>query len=159
MWLSIILLIAGMIAIFLEIFIPAGGVIGIIGAGCMIGGIVNAYLNIGSLEGTILLVSALVATPVFIALALKVFPHTYFGKKLILDKTLSREEGYSASEEKKYSLLAGQEGIALSPLRPSGMVKIRDSKYSVVTSGEFIAKDAKVRVIQVEGNRIIVREV
>jgi membrane-bound serine protease (ClpP class) len=44
-------------------------------------------------------------------------------------------------------------------MRPSGTALIEDERIDVVTEGTFIAKDQKVKVIKVEGSRVVVREI
>lgn len=44
-------------------------------------------------------------------------------------------------------------------LRPSGTVQIGDRRIDVITEGEFIPKGTKVKVIKVEGFRIVVARV
>jgi membrane-bound serine protease (ClpP class) len=55
--------------------------------------------------------------------------------------------------------LVGQEGRALTILRPSGKAKFGDSVYSVETEGEFVPQGAPVRVMYVRGNRIVVKAI
>jgi len=55
--------------------------------------------------------------------------------------------------------LVGQEGKALTILRPSGKAKIGDTVYSVETEGEFVPQGTPVRVVQVRGNRITVKAI
>lgn len=64
------------------------------------------------------------------------------------------QKGYTAPEDR--SALAGKEGIALSPLRPVGTALIEGNRVDVVTEGDFIEKDTPIRVIGVEGTRVIV---
>jgi membrane-bound serine protease (ClpP class) len=51
---------------------------------------------------------------------------------------------------------AGDRGVALSYLRPSGKALIHDDLFDVVTEGEFMEKDTPIVVSAVKGNRIIV---
>jgi membrane-bound serine protease (ClpP class) len=53
--------------------------------------------------------------------------------------------------------LLGKEGQAHTNLRPAGIVEIDGKRFDVVTSGEPIDKGGRVRVVKVEGNRIVVR--
>jgi membrane-bound serine protease (ClpP class) len=57
-----------------------------------------------------------------------------------------------------YPELEGKSGTAVTPLRPSGTVRIEGRRYSAVTDGEFIEKDDTVTVKKTEGNRIEVRK-
>ena len=52
----------------------------------------------------------------------------------------------------------GDEGISLSPLRPSGNARIAHHRVTVVTRGELIDAQRKIKVITIEGNSIIVQE-
>jgi membrane-bound serine protease (ClpP class) len=50
----------------------------------------------------------------------------------------------------------GDIGIATTLLRPSGKVKIKDEIFDVVTEGEFIKRGTPVKILEINGNRIIV---
>ena len=69
---------------------------------------------------------------------------------------LTSDQGYNSAVERKD--LIGKTGIALTPLRPSGTVQVDGERIDVVSAGEFIAKDQKVVVHEVEGTRIVVRK-
>ncbi len=51
----------------------------------------------------------------------------------------------------------GQVGVAVTLMRPAGILEIGTQRYDVVTEGDFVEPGAKVRVIQVKGNRIVVQ--
>ena len=53
----------------------------------------------------------------------------------------------------------GDWGLAESPLRPAGKVAFGEEDVDVVTDGSFVDKGKQVRVLQVSGNRIVVREI
>jgi membrane-bound serine protease (ClpP class) len=50
-------------------------------------------------------------------------------------------------------------GTALTQLRPSGTANINGQRVDVVTEGDLIERGAKIKVVAVEGARIVVREV
>jgi membrane-bound serine protease (ClpP class) len=50
----------------------------------------------------------------------------------------------------------GDRGTAMTFLRPSGKVNIKDEFFDVITEGEFIEKGTPVRILEIKGNRIIV---
>ena len=156
-WVSILLLAIGFAAIFLELFVPAGGLVGLGGVVSMVVAIVLAFVHHGSTEGTLLLIAAMIGTPITLVIAFKIFPHTWVGKRLILKQSEVSEEGFTSSSVDQYTAILGKEGLTISMLRPSGMVRVGDSKYSVVTEGDLIEENTRVKVIAVEGNRIVVR--
>lgn len=157
-WVPILLFIVGFIALFLELFVPAVGMIGAVGIICMIVATVLGYRNFGNTMGSLFLTGALIGTPAMIIIGLKLFPKTFVGKKLILAFSERQEEGFTSHTTEIYEALEGKEGMAITNLRPSGMVMIDEKKYSVVTSGELIPRGERVKVIKVEGNRIVVRK-
>ncbi|MCH5377906.1 MAG: hypothetical protein JJ992_28450, partial [Planctomycetes bacterium] len=53
----------------------------------------------------------------------------------------------------------GEEGQAISPLRPSGKMQIGDAMVDVVTEGEFVEAGSRVQVIAKQGTRVVVRPV
>jgi len=83
-------------------------------------------------------------------------PRTTFWRKLTLQEEQKREEGYVASKD--YHTYIGKTGIALSPLRPAGLGQFGDERLDVVTEGEFIEQNAPIKIIRVEGYRLVVRE-
>jgi len=157
-WILAGLALIGLLAILLEGFLPAGGLIGIGGGLCLIAVIVLAFLKIGTIAGGVSLGSLAVLAPLAFYLGFKRFPQSSMGRSLVLSDRQAGETGYASYTPKLYQDLLGAEGVSFTSLRPSGMVKIGGRKYSAVTSGEYVEKDALVRVVEVHGSRIVVRE-
>ena len=55
--------------------------------------------------------------------------------------------------------LLGAVGISMTVLRPAGTVRFGDEFVDVVTDGSYIPAGTRVQVFEVEGNRIVVKEV
>jgi membrane-bound serine protease (ClpP class) len=55
--------------------------------------------------------------------------------------------------------MLGAVGITVTVLRPAGSVQFGDAYMDVVSDGSFIPVGSRVQVIEVESNRIVVREV
>ncbi len=159
LWLVLGLILVGLLAVIVEMFVPAGGLIGIAGLGCYIAGIVLTFRNFNPTTGFIMLALTVVAAPVFFVLAFRIFPRTFMGKRLILKNSQLSGSGYTSYTSEKYTDLVGQEGVALTMLRPSGVIRIDEKKYSVVTSGEYIEPGDAVKISIVEGSRIVVRKI
>ncbi|MFO8065899.1 MAG: NfeD family protein [Spirochaetota bacterium] len=157
LWGSFLLIAVGLVAIFAELLIPAFGIIGIAGLGSVIAAVAFAYNEHGEGLGTLVLAVALVTTPLALFLGLKYFPRTFIGKKLILNDSFDSSSGYTSYTEESYRNLVGKEGYARTTLRPSGMADIDGERLNVVASGEFIEHGAAVRVVRVEGSRVVVR--
>jgi len=56
-------------------------------------------------------------------------------------------------------LHAGDTGTAATTLRPSGKATFRGEQYDVVTGGDFVMAGTGVRVVSVDGMRVIVEPV
>jgi membrane protein implicated in regulation of membrane protease activity len=59
----------------------------------------------------------------------------------------------------EFPVEVGDWGVAESPLRPAGKVIFGEAYVDVVTDGSFVDTGKQVRVIDVSGNRVVVREV
>jgi membrane-bound serine protease (ClpP class) len=145
----ITLFIIGLIAITIELFIP-GAIVGLCGAGCVITSIVFAYLYVSNLLGHILLVLGVCFIPIFFVSWYKLLSKTFSVK--------ASEKGFSSARDRLNNMLS-EEGIALTTLRPSGIANIKGDKIDVISEGEMISKNTRIKVIDVKGNRIIVKPV
>lgn len=74
----------------------------------------------------------------------------------MLQAQTSRSAGYSA--DTAYDNLLGAEGVALTSLRPGGTGQFGDKRVSVATESDFIDKNTPIKVVEVEGNRVVVRK-
>jgi len=77
--------------------------------------------------------------------------------KIILNNKLESKKGYLSNEASDDML--GKEGRTLTELRPSGFATIEGEKYDVLSEGGFIPKGIQIKVVRVEGSKIIVRRV
>ena len=155
--LPLLLLIVGSAAFFLEVFVPSLGLISVAGIICTVGAILLAFRNQGTTAGLSMIVVALVLIPASLITALRVFPKTRFGRRVMLSQSETQDEGYISQDKRELELL-GKTGTALTILRPAGMARIEGVKCDVMTEGELIEKGTDVVVRRVEGNRILVRE-
>ena len=154
----LLLLAVGIVAFFLEAFIPSGGIISVFASGCVIAAIAVAFVRGGPTTGVIFVCAAVILVPVALVSAFLLLPKTPIGRRLVLKSRQHADQGYVAQDRKEAELV-GETGVALSPLRPSGEARIGDRRYDVVTEGEMIERGAAIEVRHVEGNRIVVREV
>ena len=152
----IILFAVGLIAILCEIFIP-GGIIGAIGILLLITGVVLSFKYFGATGGIAALVVALFIGPIVWIFGLNFFPKSPLGKLMILKTAAKPEEGWKPFDEENKKLV-GTKGVTKSNLRPSGIAEINGERHQVVTQGESIEQDTKIKVIKVEGNQIIVKK-
>ncbi|UOQ46450.1 nodulation protein NfeD [Halobacillus salinarum] len=89
-------------------------------------------------------------------LFLKVFKHREMWSKLALMDALTSEMGYNSMKE-SYAALMDKQGIALTDMRPVGTIRIEDDEYSAVSNGQWIAKGDEIKVVSVDGTKILVK--
>ncbi len=149
----IILLVVGLFLIGAEIFVP-GGIFGVIGGLALFGAIITAFSAFGPTIGGYITIGIIFLVGLVIFLWAKFFPKTSLGLKMTVLKDLSQAKG----TETGLSELIGEEGVALSDLRPAGFANIGGRRVDVVTQGGMISKGEQVKVIIVEGNKVVVRK-
>ncbi|MBM7565645.1 NfeD family protein [Paenibacillus sacheonensis] len=151
---DVALFIIGLLLLLSEFFIPSFGILGILGAASLVSGVLLAAPNPKS--AVLSLAAAVVIAAVIVIIVAKRFAHKGVWHKFILRDQLTNEQGYRSSMNK--SDYFGQRGIAITPLRPAGTIRIGEARVDVVTLGEFVQPNAEVVVIQVEGTRVVVRQ-
>ncbi|MCH7688264.1 MAG: hypothetical protein IH899_16540 [Planctomycetes bacterium] len=184
-WLEVILFLLGIGCIVLEIFvIPGFGVFGVSGGLLLLSALILAghtfrdfnTLNADSdlTEMSRMMGTLTVSIVSVLALALvmnRYLPHMPVFNKMILtppgfgDQTdeaapkLRPEFSTADSTEARNLSLLGEQGITFSVLRPAGKAQVGEHFIDVVSDGPFIEKGRTITVVEVSGNRIVVREV
>ena len=154
---AIILFLAGLFLLLTEIFlIPGFGLAGISGIIAILISIFLTFGNIIQAAYSILIALGLSIAGFF--LLIRYIPQTRTWRKFILFTQQDKELGYTV-ETKELKRLIGKKGIAVTPLRPSGIAEVNGKKLNVITGGEYIESNAKIKIIDVEGNKIIVEAV
>jgi membrane-bound serine protease (ClpP class) len=143
------LLIAGVILLLLETVLP-GMIAGIAGLACLLGGVVAAYSRFGTSGGNTVLIGTVLALAAGVVIWMKFFPGSRLGKTIISESTV----GNIDAEQPQ---LLHRTGTAFTNLRPSGTALIDGRRIDVVTEGSMIAKGTPVRVVAIEGMRVVVR--
>lgn len=147
--LFITLLITAFLLLGAEIYVP-GGVLGSIGAGCMIGAVVVAF-RMSPTMGWASLAGVMLLTVVGAIFWFAFFPRSPAGKRL----TLEADGATFKIELPHFAALADRQGITRSPLRPSGAAEFDGRRYDVTAAnGLWIDANVAVVVSNVRGSRI-----
>ncbi|NLW10322.1 MAG: nodulation protein NfeD [Firmicutes bacterium] len=154
---AVFLFVIGVVLLAVEAFvIPGFGVAGILGLASIAGSIVLSYTT--SSQGLLALGMAISWTAFLTAVAFQYLRKSRVLERLVLQTSLSTEEGYSSGP--LYDDYLGKTGITISPLRPAGRIEFEDGeRLDVVSEGSYIPAGKKVKVIKTEGRRVVVREI
>jgi len=145
------LLIAGLMLIGAEVFVP-GGVLGVVGAMALVTAAVIGFSIFPPAVAAMVAVGMIGLVGVVIALWIRIFPRTGIGRQMTVLRSLKDAKGTDQSIDD----LVGKTGITRSVLRPAGFVEVENRRIDVVTAGEMIERDTPVRIVAVEGNHVIV---
>jgi membrane-bound serine protease (ClpP class) len=163
-WTEVIIFFIGILLLLLEILvIPGFGITGISGIVLILLGIylslIKHPLGVGKTQITAALSTlslSIILTFVTVLLTWKFLPKTGLWKRIILDFSETKRAGFQPTAS--FEQYLGKSGRSLTVLRPTGKVLIEGNTLDVITEGEFIDKDKEIKVVKVEGNKIIVKE-
>ncbi len=147
----ILLQLAGIAVVIAEIIIPSAGLLTLLALALFGYSLHLVFQEISTTVGFLFAAADLVMIPALVIVGLKMLARS----PVTLRTELSSREGVSAQAPGLESYL-GQEGKALTDLRPAGLASIRDRRVDVVTRGEYIDKGSALLVLTVTANQIVV---
>ena len=151
----ILLLALGLILLVAEVFIPSGGLIGLLALGCLGVSVWKAFAHSGALGFQVVL-ALLVLMPIALLLAAHLWPKTPLARRVFLRRPDPGDELPDLPGDRLDHLI-GQFGRALTPLRPSGMVDFEGRRLHGLSEEGLIPAGALVRAVQVRGREVTVR--
>jgi membrane-bound ClpP family serine protease len=144
----------GLALIAVEVYlVPGINVFGIIGLVLMVFAVGYVFTESGILSGVITLVGASGSC----ALMFWAMWQSGAWERFVLSTSLGQGSGHAPRETEQRSSYLGKMGLAITPLRPTGVVEIEGNRIEVATEGEFIATGSWVRVVAMDRRRFFVR--
>ena len=151
----LLLLAFGLILLVAEVFIPSGGMIGVIAGFCLVYSLWLAFRQSYTL-GLRFLTADVFLLPMALALAMYLWPKTPFARRVFLRPPGPEEIEVSHSPH-RLDHLVGQIGRALTPLRPSGLVEFDGRRLDGISEDGLIAPGILVQAVHVRSGRLVVR--
>jgi membrane-bound ClpP family serine protease len=152
----LLLLLVGVALVVMDIFLPSGGIFAFLAVCAMIGAIWMGFAQ-GSVMGVAVLAVAVFGTTVAVVLALKYWPSTSLGKRMLLHVPSSEDVLPENDPRKALVGLIGRTGRAKSQMLPSGIIAVDGTTLDAISEGLPIEIGQRVRVTEVRGNRVVVR--
>jgi len=178
-WVEVAVFILGVILLLVELLIiPGFGIAGFTGILCIFLGLFGMLIknppdrlpwpqgqlgwNI-FLDGLMAVSIGFVGFLVLAYLLARYLPESEFLSGFMLGPAAKGGQmpvSMTSAQVKQVSQLAiGDLGEVVSPLRPAGQAKFGDAVVDVVTSGEFMGNGTMIEIIEIHGNRVVVRSV
>lgn len=152
MTLVLSLLAAGVLLLAVELVVP-GAVIGVVGALCMLAGVLAAFGEFGVSGGLITLAVVMVVLTVVIYIELVWLPKSALAKWLSMSTTLTEQSQPPVADA---AVVVGAEATAETVMAPSGYVRVRGRRYEAFCRDGHAMEGEKLRVVSVDNFRLIV---
>ena len=157
---AVLLLIVGLAILMAEVFIPSGGLLGVITFISLVVSLIFAYRAWGGSHPGIFAafcVLLLLLVPIVIGTGFSILPHTAVGKKVILEAPDAEALTPYLAESRHLEQLVGEFGTALTMLNPGGLVRVLGERLHATSAGFAIEPGDSVKVIEVRGSTVVVR--
>ncbi len=149
----VLCLLVGVALLVLEVFVPGFGLCGISGLILLTVGIVITWNTYGSVAGLAVTLIALALAGISISVSIKSAATGKLSKSALILNRVTQPVEHEDTEA-----LLGKEGVTTTVLNPVGIAEFDGVRLNVVSEGNYMAKGAKVRIAQIDGAKIIVRE-
>ena len=166
---EIIIFFVGIVLIAVEIlFIPGFGIAGIPGIILILIGAILSFQDFTIprtpydvdlfITNIFAVMCSIIGSGIAIFLMFKFMPGMPLFNRLVLTTSETTQSGFVIPPQPAGgSDLTGAKGMALTALHPTGKIEENNNTLDVVTDGEFIEKGQTVEIIEIRGNRIVVK--
>jgi membrane-bound serine protease (ClpP class) len=150
----IALLVVGLGLLAIEVYlIPGFNVVGILGILLIVFAVGFSFTEAGLLGGIVSLGISMLATGgLFWLLA-----QSGAWQRFVLSANIKQDAVSVDMERDQRARYLGRTGMAVTPLRPSGVAEIEGERIEVSTEGEFIAAGSVIRVVAMDRRSFYVR--
>ncbi|HUS57632.1 MAG TPA: NfeD family protein [Planctomycetota bacterium] len=167
---EIVLFVLGLALLVVEVFlIPGFGVAGVAGIVLIMSSLVLAMQGFAvpefsfqwdiMMQNILVVMAGFIAALIIVIVLLKYLRQVPLLNRLELRTEQLPEQGYVVQSQDEAKELFGRQGVALTKLRPVGKAEFGERLITVETDGEFLEAGSRVQVIEVSGNRVLVRKV
>lgn len=154
---ALLLLALGFLFLVLEFFVPSGGLLAVLCALSLLAAIVVGFVG-GLGSGLAILLTVCVLVPLGVAAALRWWPVTPIGRRILIQRPRSDEEVLPETPAyRELKEMIGRRGRSKGLMLPGGLVVIDGKTYDAVSEGVPIEPNQPVVVVNVSTQRLVVR--
>jgi len=147
----VLLLVIGFILITMEALAPGFHIFGLTGLVLVIAGI-----GLAMFQSPLLGMATLVGSVGLFVVIIVVSIRSGAWKRLTLETEQRKEKGYR-SDDVTLDRFVGKTGRVLHDLRPVGYAEVDGQRVEAVSESDFVRKGQEVKVIRLDGTRVVVR--
>jgi len=151
------LLLLGLGAMVLEVFVPSGGILGFVSIAALIAAVATAFLEQGATAGMAALAVVVLAVPAVLSLAFRWFPETPLGRRVLPPAPEAADVLPDLERRRHVRELVGHSGRTVSELLPWGRVEIDGEAVDAMSEGGPIDAGAAIEAVGVQGTALVVR--
>lgn len=143
---------------FVDLFLPTGGILSILGGISAVACVTFAFQH-SILAGTIAVVMVVAAAPLLFAMAVKIWPMTPIGKRVLLKQPEKKSGQLVATEIADARELIGRELVLDASIFPSGIAELDGKSIRVTAEGGYLEAETQVRLVDYRDREYVVRPV
>ncbi len=154
-YVALLLYFAAIVLAFVDIFVPSGGLLMIMAALGGIAAVLFAFRS-GNTAGMGMLTLVIASVPVFALIAIRIWPHTPIGRRIILKLPESKPVSHVNADEPLVELI-GKVFKNDIPLLPTGQLRVGHRRLNAEAESGFIEAGVHVKIVGVRERNLIVR--
>ena len=134
LWIALLLL-AGLLVMALEVFVPSGGVLGFLSAVSLVAAVAMAFMTRGAAAGVAVLAIVCGAVPAVLGMAFRFFPRTPLGRRVLPPPPAPDDVVPDADRRRSLRGLVGRAGRSATDMLPWGVVSLDGATHEVAERG------------------------
>ncbi|MEM9701943.1 MAG: NfeD family protein, partial [Planctomycetota bacterium] len=157
---ALLLLAVGLAVLVVEVFIPSGGLLGILCLCCLGGSVMCAvwqWWGTNPLAFWAYIGGVVVLIPSTLGGSFFMLPRTAFGRRLLQEPPTPEETASFTEERAALAAAVGRSGVTLTLHTPGGMVEVDGVRHHAEARGPMLDPGEAIRVVGSRGNRLLVR--
>ncbi len=155
LYLALLLYLAATALAVVDLFVPSGGMLLLLATLAAVAAVLFGFRS-GHSVGMGMLTLVIATIPSFVFLAIKIWPHTPLGRRIILKLPTSEPSGAGVAAEPLQELV-GCVLLAETAFLPTGQLRVGHRRFNAVAESSFIEAGSHVRVLAVRERNLVVR--
>ncbi len=155
LYFALLLYVAALSLAAVDLLVPSGGLLAVMAALAAFASVLFGFRS-STTAGMAMLTLVIASIPVFLILAIKIWPHTPLGRRIIL-KLPTRGDSKPNVDTAGLQALLGRVLLSETGLMPMGQIRVGHRRYDAVAESGFIEAGERIKVLLVRERLLVVR--